>query len=157
MKFDRTTYGIIGHLAQDAMRKRNQIARDLGVSESNLSKRISNLIAEKIIKRFTVELDLQRLGLRVHAISLVSMEHQADNKMDEVEKTLQSLRSATEYATLYGEYDFFVRWMCRDSEHLNQEIKTLLAVDGIKVETHLFGARSFRQANVFSIIPDEDT
>lgn len=152
MAFDRLTYAIIGQLARDAARRRNQIAVELDISESNLSKRISSLVAEKVIKRFTVELDLSKLGISFHAVSLITLEQQTESKTKQVFDTLEGIRSATEFASLYGQYDFFVRWMCRDNEHLDTEIRQLVAIDGLKIETHAFGHRSYRQANIFSAV-----
>ena len=109
-------------------------------------------MAQKIIKRFTVELDLSKLGISFHAISLVSLEQQSEEKKRQVLTTLEGIRSATEYATLLGNHDFFVRWMCRDNEHLDQELQEFVAIGGIKIETHTFGYRNYRHANIFSAV-----
>lgn len=152
MLFDRLTYAIIGQLARDASKRRNQIAHDLEISEGSLSKRISNLVAEKIIKRFTVELDLNKLGISFHAVSFISLEQQSGTNIQHVLSTLEGIRPVTEFATLFGDHDIFVRWMCRDNEHLDAELKPLLEIDGLKIETHAFGHRSFRQANIFATV-----
>lgn len=152
MQLDRLHYAIIGQLARDATRKRQEIALELDISQGSLSKRIASLVAHKIIKRFTVELDLGKLGLNTHAISLIKLEHQSEEKLREIEDRLKTISSATEYASMLGDYDFFVRWMCRDNDHLVSEVRHLLEIPGVHVETHSFGGRSYRAANIFSAI-----
>ena len=109
MRIGDKELAILGYLARDAKIKRNRIAAELKISEASVSKNI---------RRFTVELDYQQLDISVHGISLISLEHQTEEKLNEVTKILESLRPATEYSTLLGNYDFFVRWMCRDNAHL---------------------------------------
>lgn len=152
MQIDRLTYAIVGRLSRDATQRRKKIATELNISEGSLSKRISNLIDEKIIKRFTVELDLNRLGINFHAVSFITLDHQSGTKLQEILAVLKNLRSATEYATLFGDHDIFVRWMCRNNEHLDTELQALLEIDGVQIETHAFGSRTYRQANIFSAV-----
>jgi DNA-binding Lrp family transcriptional regulator len=139
MQIDDNATKILELLAKDANRKRIQISKDVGISEASLSKKISAMEASGIISRFTIDIDQSKLGYPINGISLIRLEHQSDDKIREVLGALEKLNTAIEYASVLGDYDFFVRWCCRDNSHLLASLKILLAVDGVKVETLTFG------------------
>jgi len=149
MGYDAINLKILALLAEDANQRRIMIAKQLGITESSLSKRIAGLEADGTIKRFTVELDLAKLGYGVNAISLIKLEHQSKEKIEQVTTALQSLTTALEYSSMLGDYDYFVRWCCKDNLHLLKSLDVLFALGEVKVETLTFGDHRKRSLGSF--------
>jgi DNA-binding Lrp family transcriptional regulator len=152
LKDDRLRFAILAELSRDANKKRNLIARDLGVTEGTLSKKISAMIDDGVIRNFTVGIDYEKIGYSVNAVSLISLEdHQS--KLAAVEDYIKGQMSAVEYAPIVGDYDLFVRWLCRDNKELTSTLSALVAIGDIQVKTIVLGERVIREPDVLAREP----
>nr|MDQ4017819.1 AsnC family transcriptional regulator [Thermoproteota archaeon] len=76
------------------------IAKEIGLSESAIRRRVKNLMDTKIIKRFTVELDNKN---RTSAITLISVTSTSDTST--VSTALMSLNGVEVIYEITGQYD----------------------------------------------------
>jgi DNA-binding Lrp family transcriptional regulator len=152
LKNDLLKFAILAELSRDANKKRNLIARDLGVTEGTLSKKVSAMVDDGVIRNFTVSIDYEKIGYPVNAVSLISLEdHQS--KLSEVENYIKGQRSAVEYAPIVGDYDLFVRWLCRDNKDLTSTLSALVAIGDIQVKTIVLGERVVREPAILARDP----
>lgn len=105
---DDTDKKILTALRKDSDRARNLIAKEAGLSEPNLSKRVKLLQHDKILKKFTVALDFDKLGFDTHSVTLIKMKEQGQD--DALIRKLTTINEAIEIYSLLGEWDLFVRW-----------------------------------------------
>lgn len=118
---------IVNALSHDANRSRKQISSELGISESYLSKLIRELTDEdQFIDKFTIKPNYGNLGYGAHYFSLISLGDQHSENVEKIANTIKNIPEAVEVYSVYGETDFFVRWVCRNGQDLMGMLKGVL-------------------------------
>ena len=105
-----------------------RIAEALGVSEAAVRKRVKKLEREGVIRRYTVEVDLKKLGFEVHALIGI------DAKPEHYVQVLEELRDMDEVLSLYsssGDHMILMECWFRDSRELAAFVKRLKGMEGI--------------------------
>ncbi|MCG2871364.1 MAG: HTH-type transcriptional regulator LysM [Sulfolobales archaeon] len=126
MELDSTDLKVIEILKSDARTSNTQIARQLGISEAAVRKRINKLIAHGVIKRFTIDYELEN---EVRAFVFVKTSPQIPTP--EISKKLVRISGVETVYETTGEYDIiaFVRGPSITS--INKTIDEIRAVQGI--------------------------
>jgi len=68
---DSTDMKILSILQDDSRKSFVELAEELGLSETAVRNRVSRLIEKGVIKRFTIQLDLDKIGKRISSIVCV--------------------------------------------------------------------------------------
>lgn len=136
---DALDLAIMSNLEKDASVRRKELAIRLKTSEPTLSKKIGTLTAEGVIRRFTIDLDYARIGLRTHAITLIALVQQSDEALTKVTEALAAIPNAVEIATTIGEWDIFVRWIWPGPDELGAAVREVLHIAPMKIETTVLG------------------
>ena len=105
-----------------------EIARRLGVSEAAVRKRVRKLEEEGVIRRYTIDVDLRKMGFEVHALIGV------DTEPEEYIPTLEKLRKMEEVISLYsasGDHMILIECWFRTSTKLTEFIKKLNDMKGV--------------------------
>ena len=156
---------ILAELKNDSNRSRKSIANQIitdtdssgntrKLSESALSKHISRLKDDGIIKRFSIDLDYKKLGYHTHAITLIDLKDQ--KFIPELSAHISKINEAIEVFTTLGDHDIFVRWLCRDNSQLINLIKDALSGQQIdKFVTITLAEESKREAGPSLITKNE--
>lgn len=139
MNLDEHDLQILARLERDAATRRKTLAAAVGISEPTLSKKIGTLVAERIIEKFTIEIDYGKLGLRTNAITLIKLVQQSDEALRLITDALLAMPNAIGVASLVGEWDLYVRWMWQGPDDLVPAVRSLLKIAPIKVETLVLG------------------
>lgn len=122
-RLDDLDLDIIRALQQDGRRSNVEIARDLGVAESTVRKRLDRLLHEQIINIVAAP-DLEAIGFPVHTMIFLQVElAHADQTVNEL-ASLPHVRSVT-YTT--GEYDLVVDAVFPDNDDLLRFLATEVA------------------------------
>lgn len=103
MDLDALDRRLIAHLRQDGRASVTTLAGALGVARGTVQTRLSRLIEEGVIRRFTIELDGPETGERVRAVMLISVQG------SRARQVTTELRRRPEIARLYstnGAWDF---------------------------------------------------
>lgn len=119
---DNTDRKILSILIRDARTSNTSIAREVGVSEGTVRKRISRMISRGEIKGFTV---IPGGGTLVSIIMI-----KADPEYSE--RVLRSLKK--EYSEVYewsGIFDYSIRIIADSLETINREVDRIRAIDGV--------------------------
>ncbi len=128
MSIDQRDIKIIQSLTGDARKPYKTIAKEIGVSDATVRKRIKRMLEAGVIKEFTVLLDYRALGriiksfigLRVHPPKL--------------KEIVEHLEKNPEVMVLYrttGDVDLLVEVIFSDMEELNSFLESELSLDGI--------------------------
>ncbi len=125
---------ILYMLMQDANVSYVDIAKKIYVSAATVHVRVKNLKAIGVIQSAHTQVDLAILGLDVTAFLGIYLER--SSYYTAVLSALQQLPEVTNVHYTTGEYNLFVKVICRDTKHLhdllNYEIQNIKGVQGSK-------------------------
>ncbi|MEM1992266.1 MAG: Lrp/AsnC family transcriptional regulator [Nitrososphaerota archaeon] len=123
-----TDLDLIKVLIKDSRKTCVELAKIFGVTEAAIRKRIRKLESEKIIKRFTVEVDLKKLGFEVHA--LIGLDAYPE-KLIQVLERLQSMEEILNLYTSSGDHMILIECWFKNMSKLSEFVKKLENIDGI--------------------------
>lgn len=127
---DELDLKILKLLQEDASIPFTEIARELGVSESTVRKRIEKLRRDGVIKKFTVIVDPFKLGFNAVAMIGVDVD---PSKILEVAKALCELDEAKWVATSTGDHMILVEvWAESTMELLKVVSERIGKMEGVK-------------------------
>lgn len=127
---------VLNKLLEDASLPRKQIATDLGISESYVSKIVKDLSKyDPYITRFTVEVNYRKAGYDAHAITLMKLRNVNKDESHSIVERIAKLDGCVEVYTALGDWDIYIRWLCRSNAEvmsgIDQIIDSSLIADSV--------------------------
>jgi Lrp/AsnC family transcriptional regulator for asnA, asnC and gidA len=120
---------IIKLLVNDSRTTLSAIGEELGIGTSTVFKRLSRLVKEGVIRRFTILADGEKLGLGATAYVGINC---AKNAKEEVKKSLLDVREVVEIHEVLEPYDFLVKVRSSDIKTLKEgPLNALSGLEGI--------------------------
>ncbi len=116
---------IIEILVKDARTPYTDIAKELGISEATVRKRVSKLIKGGIIKRFTIEIG--ESGMK--AIVLIKV--RSGYNIPEIAKAISEMNNVVKACEVTGEYDVVAEISSPDTSSLNDTIENIMCMEGV--------------------------
>lgn len=119
---------LIKILLENARMPYVKIAERLGVTETAVRKRIAKLEREKVIERYTVQVDPRKLGFEIDALIGV------DTMPEHFLHVLQHLKNMSEVISLYsssGDHMILAECWFRNSAELTEFVKRLESLEGV--------------------------
>jgi DNA-binding Lrp family transcriptional regulator len=113
-------------LRENARAPYSLLAKELGISESAVRKRIAKLVRKGVIRRFTIEYSLEN---EVRAAILVKTSPQAP--VPEVSKEILKIRWVEAVYEVTGEYDILAMIRATSIRDINDCIDRIRAVKGV--------------------------
>lgn len=113
-------------LKENARTPYSRLAKELGISESAVRKRISKLIKTGVIKKMTVEYDL---GNEVKAVILVKS--QPPVPVPEISRNIMKIAGVDYVYEVTGEYDIIVVVRASGVEMINRFIDEIRSIPGV--------------------------
>ncbi len=117
-----------------------EIAKEIGLSESAIRRRVKNLMDTKIIKRFTVELDNKN---RTSAITLISVTSTSDTST--VSTALMSLNGVEVIYEITGQYDIAAIISSSSVAEINRCIDDVRRIEGVSDTNTVFVLSTMHQ------------
>lgn len=117
-----------------------EIAKEIGLSESAIRRRVRNLMDTKIIKRFTVELDNKN---RTSAITLISVTSTSDTST--VSTALMSLNGVEVIYEITGQYDIAAIISSSSVAEINRCIDDVRRIEGVSDTNTVIVLRTMHQ------------
>ncbi|HEV3167728.1 MAG TPA: Lrp/AsnC family transcriptional regulator [Isosphaeraceae bacterium] len=112
---DETDFKILELLSTDARLSTRALSREIGMSPSAISERISKLERQKVLRGYRADLDLAVLGYGLPAIVGVQVAHA---ELDDIIERLLSVPEVESVYVVTGEWDLMVHLRVRDHHHL---------------------------------------
>ena len=133
MKIDERDRQILALLQEDARRSNASLARDLGVSEATVRRRINSLIDESVVSVKAVP-NSRKLGLSTSALIGIDVE---PGKGEMVTNALKSREEVVFLGTTAGRYDLVARVLVTDLGELRKFLEEFVTkIGGVqKTET----------------------
>lgn len=117
-----------------------EIAKEIGLSESAIRRRVKNLMDTKIVKRFTVELDNKN---RTSAITLISVTSTSDTST--VSNALMSLNGVEVIYEITGQYDIAAIISSSSVAEINRCIDDVRRIEGVSDTNTVIVLRTMHQ------------
>lgn len=125
---ENTDDRIVDLLSRDADLTYREMAKNLKLNESTVRKRVLALRRRGVIRRVMVEVDTERLGLKLNAQVGVDVD---PSKLIEVGRRLVAMPEAAMVFSTSGGHEFYVVVWTKDSESFSRIIDSISAIDGV--------------------------
>jgi len=116
---------LLGFLAQNARKKLTSLARELGLSIDSTKKRMLKLEQDKIIFKYTLQVDSEKLGLPLGVHVYVKLKDIVKEKYDELIDELNRNHRVIVLMDMLGEYDLFIVFLARDTLDMDEMKKEI--------------------------------
>ncbi|PSP79053.1 AsnC family transcriptional regulator [Halobacteriales archaeon QS_1_68_20] len=129
MTYENLDAKLVNALLDDGRASLRSLAEDLDVSVTTVSNHLSDLEEEGIIEGYTPQVNYDRLGYDVTAIIQLKVEGSA---LPEITDRLREEKRMVSVYEVTGEFDVLAVGKFRDTDEMNDGIKSLLTHADIK-------------------------
>lgn len=126
MRIDELDFKLLQLLKENARTPYSRLAKELGISEGAVRKRIAKLIKNGVIKKLTIEYELEN---EVRAIILVKT--QPPTPVPEVSKNIKKIVGVDIVYEVTGEYDAIVIARASGVDTVNKLIDEIRSIPGV--------------------------
>ncbi len=146
---DEIDTAILRSLIKNSRITISQMSKEIDVPDATISNRLKKLETD-VIKRYTMIIDWQKIGLDITAIIIIQTESE---KHESVKEELSKLEEVSEVYSVSGEYDILIKVWVQGIEELNQLINTKIrSVDGVEDLTEMIVMERVKE-DMVPIIP----
>ncbi len=125
---------ILRSLIKNSRISLSQMSKEIDVPDATISNRLKKL-ENDVIKRYTVILDWQKIGLDITAIIIIQTESELH---ESVKEELSKLNEVSEVYSVSGEYDILIKVWVPNIEELNKLMNTKIrSIDGVQDLTEM--------------------
>jgi len=130
---------ILNQLNSDSSIANLRLAQIIGLAPSTTLMRVRGLVQSGIIRKFTLDIDYNKIGLGVQAIVFLSLRRQDEATMRPMIERISSAGNVVQIFHVSGNEDLLVHVAVCDSESLREFIQTHLTIDPNvrNAQTHL--------------------
>lgn len=126
IKLDAIDLKILRVLQDDASVSNVELAEQIGLSPSPCLRRVKILEESGIIRKRVTLLDARGVGLPVNVFVSVTLEKQAEERLQEFEKAIRQRSEVVECYLMTGEADYLLRVMVPDLDGYERFLKNHL-------------------------------
>lgn len=132
---DDTDRKILEECIKNSRQSYREISRNIGVSPGTVVSRMNDMEDQGIIKKYTIQLDYEKLGYDLTAITEVTV---SDGMIEETGKEIKKLSKAQAVYNITGDSDIIVIAKFRNRSELSKFTKTILKLQYVeRPKTHL--------------------
>jgi Lrp/AsnC family leucine-responsive transcriptional regulator len=113
-QLDKTDYRILNKLQNNARMSNTELADAVGLSPSPCLRRVKQLEADGVIKRYVGIIDPKAVGLPISIFVSVSLHSQQRTGLEEFEQRIQSYPEVMECYLMTGSADYLLRVVVPD-------------------------------------------
>lgn len=123
---------ILAVLQQDAHTTMERLAELVGLSPSPCARRVRNLEAAGVIKRYVAVVDQDKVGLPVSVFASIKLERQREDELDRFSKAILRWPEIVECYLMTGQRDYLLRIVVKDLPAYEAFLKrTLTRLEGV--------------------------
>ena len=143
---DEKDRAIISVLRKNARETTKDISKAIKLPRTTVSERIKKMIERGIIKKFTVTLDYEKIGLPITAFILVSFLPNPEISQRELAKRISKMKNVYEVYIISGEWDLLLKVRGKNMEEVGS-----LIVDNIRA---IKGVGKTMTCTCFSVVKE---
>lgn len=131
-KLDATDIKILGVLQKDSKLTTKEIAKLVNLSPTPVFERQKRLEREGYIKRYTAELDPEKLGCNLIVFCSIKLKQHTKENGFQFMEAINQIDTITNCYNISGDYDFMLKIYVRDMKHYQDFVlNTLGEIDAI--------------------------
>jgi Lrp/AsnC family leucine-responsive transcriptional regulator len=140
---------ILRELLADSRRTLQDIGAAVNLSPTACWSRIKRMEATGLIRKYSVELDLAKLGFKDTVIVQLTLESHTDETLYEFGRLLAEIPEVLDAYLVSGDYDYFIRIAVRDTRDYERLLREkLYKIPGIRHSKSSFALRVLKATNV---------
>lgn len=148
-KLDKFDLAILRELIADSTRTLQELGEAVNLSPTTCWSRIKRMEAEGLIRRYSVDLDLARLGYKDTVIVQLTLESHTDETLYQFGRLLAEIPEVLDAYLVSGDYDYFIRIAVRDTRDYERLLREkLYKIPGIRHSKSSFVLRVLKETNV---------
>lgn len=128
-KVDDLDLKIVKEFQKDGRASFRDIAERIGVSEGTVYNRYNKLAKAKIIRGFVPDIDYSLLGYDITVLIGLITE---GGKLPDIERRITQSPNVNAVYDITGDYDAIIVAQFKNREDLNEFVKNLLSMEGVK-------------------------
>ena len=115
LELDEIDYKILETLRRDARTPFTEVGRDLGISDATVHVRVNKMIDEGIIKGYTIVVDEEALGRKVHGFALINVN---PGSLEDVANQLVENEKVSAVYEIHGPNDIIMKVEAGDLDEM---------------------------------------
>jgi len=132
---DETSQRVLEEYLQDSRQSFREVARKIGISSGTVANRIKDMEETGVIKKYTTQLDYEKLGFELTAITEIIV---SEGMMIEVGNEISTIGNAISVYNVTGDSDILVIAKFRTRQELSDFTKTILKMAHVvRTKTHV--------------------
>ena len=132
-RLDKKDLMIIEYLKDHGRDKISEISNTLGIPRATVFERMERLRKEGYIKKYTVELDYEKLGYPVMAYVLITFNFHANVDQMTLCKILSKMDNVVSASVISGNWDIMILTINKNMKELSQFVlDKLRTMDGVE-------------------------
>jgi DNA-binding Lrp family transcriptional regulator len=155
VNLDDIDFQILRRLDKDGDIDVDELSEDLDVSESTIYYRMEKYRDKNILQREIAQLDPQKLGLGLTAITEINADYSGPG-YEKVAERITDLSGVQRVFFMLGEMSFYVLSRVRDQEHLQKLMQEIIQTEGVENSTTNIVLRTFKDEDRLLINYDEE-
>lgn len=142
---DKVDRRILSILVDNSRKSFAELAKSLDLSETAIRNRVRKLVDSGVIKRFTLQLDYNRLGKPISSIIGIRI----GGEMGPVAASgLMDIEEITEIYTVSGNYDLICKIACGSIQGLEQVVEKIRALEFTEETNTFVVLRKIKDGNI---------
>lgn len=151
-KIDAVDRRILAILQQDAHTTMEKLSEAVGLSPSPCARRVRNLEASGVIKRYVAVVDQDKAGLPVSVFASIRLERQREDELDRFAKAIARWPEIVECYLMTGQRDYLLRIVVKDLPAYEAFLKrTLTRLDGVASIESSFALSQVKHAQALPV------
>lgn len=151
-KIDTIDRKILALLQQDAHMTMEKLSEAVGLSPSPCARRVRNLEASGVIKRYVAVVDQEKAGLPVSVFASIRLERQREDELDRFAKAIARWPEIVECYLMTGQRDYLLRIVVKDLPAYEAFLKrTLTRLDGVASIESSFALSQVKHAQALPV------
>ncbi|MEM6939973.1 MAG: Lrp/AsnC family transcriptional regulator [Pseudomonadota bacterium] len=124
---DETDKKILQALSTDARRSVESVAAQIGLSTTPTRRRVKNLEAAEIIRRYTLDVDMEKAGYGLTVYVFMKLQSRDQTTIARFEDKIRHLPEVTACALVTGPHDYVLTMRMKDMETYNRFLRSVLS------------------------------
>lgn len=124
---DEIDVQILQCLAEDARASIERIAERVGLSPTPVRRRLRRLEETGVVRRYTIDLDLEKCGLTLTAYVSVRLAQRDHGTIDRFEERVRAIPQVSRCALVTGPVDYILTVHARDMAAYNELMRSKLS------------------------------
>jgi Lrp/AsnC family leucine-responsive transcriptional regulator len=151
-RIDTIDRKILALLQQDAHMTMEKLSEAVGLSPSPCARRVRNLEAAGVIKRYVAVVDQDKAGLPVSVFASIKLERQREDELDRFAKAIARWPEIVECYLMTGQRDYLLRVVVKDLPAYEAFLKrTLTRLDGVASIESSFALSQVKHAQALPV------